>query len=108
MNAVIAPMLARLDFMDPVRESVIAGLQAYIAPVEKPVVVYVDNQVSVSQWSCCELRSLLRSTTGRTPETRKGRPRNPYRSATYVDGCRRGACQSTQADGPKDPSRAAF
>jgi hypothetical protein len=49
MNAVIAPMPARLDFMDPVRESVIAGLQAYIAPVEKPVVVYVDNQVSVSQ-----------------------------------------------------------
>ncbi|KAH8086295.1 hypothetical protein HD553DRAFT_341131 [Filobasidium floriforme] len=44
MNAVIAPMPARLDFMDPVRENVIAGLQAYIAPVDKPVVVYVDNQ----------------------------------------------------------------
>lgn len=59
MNAVIAPMPARLDFMDPVRENVIAGLQAYIAPVDKPVVVYVDNQVSASQWGCCEFPELI-------------------------------------------------
>lgn len=108
MNAVIAPMPARLDFMDPVRENVIAGLQAYIAPVDKPVVVYVDNQVSASQWGCSEFWSLLRSTIGRTSKTRKGRPRNPYRSPTYIDGCRRGARQPTQADEPQDPSRAAF
>jgi hypothetical protein len=49
MNAVIAFIPARLDFMDPIRENMIAGLQAYIAPVNKPVVVYIDKQVSVPQ-----------------------------------------------------------
>jgi len=69
MNAVIAPIPVRLDFMDPVRESVIAGLQAYIAPVDKPVVVYFDNQVRVGPRRLQKRHDLTRLFPGRTPKT---------------------------------------
>ena len=49
MNAVVAGLPSRMDFMDPVREGMIASLQAEVAPADKPVVVYIDNQVGCGQ-----------------------------------------------------------
>jgi hypothetical protein len=47
MNAAIAFEPSRLDFLDPLRESVISVTRAEIEPVIKPVVVYLDGQVRV-------------------------------------------------------------
>jgi hypothetical protein len=46
MNGLIASMTSRMDFMDPIREGMINSLRAEESPVDKPVVIYIDNQVS--------------------------------------------------------------
>lgn len=108
MNAMMAPTPARLDFMDPIRESVIAGMHAYIAPVDKPVIVYIDNQVSQAQMLSVYVMSSSRRWTGGNSQTVGRGPSQAHRSATWADGHCGGARQSGQADGPQDPPGATF